>query len=52
MRIIFTGSGEFGVPTLAALLEARQEIRTGPQAHSNNHRTVRRTTFAVRDPHG
>jgi len=26
MKIIFTGSGEFGVPTLAALLEARQEI--------------------------
>ncbi len=26
MRIIFTGSGEFGVPTLAALLEAGQEI--------------------------
>jgi methionyl-tRNA formyltransferase len=28
MRIIFTGSGEFGVPTLAALLEAPQEIVT------------------------
>jgi methionyl-tRNA formyltransferase len=26
MQIIFTGSGEFGVPTLAALLEAGQEI--------------------------
>jgi methionyl-tRNA formyltransferase len=26
MRIIFTGSGEFGVPTLAGLLEAGQEV--------------------------
>jgi methionyl-tRNA formyltransferase len=26
MRIIFTGSGEFGLPTLARLLEASQEI--------------------------
>ena len=26
MRIIFTGSGEFGIPTLAALLEAGHEI--------------------------
>ncbi|HEY1921822.1 MAG TPA: methionyl-tRNA formyltransferase [Tepidisphaeraceae bacterium] len=26
MRIIFTGSGEFGIPTLAGLLEAGQEI--------------------------
>jgi methionyl-tRNA formyltransferase len=26
MRLIFAGSGEFGVPTLAALLEARHEI--------------------------
>jgi len=26
MRIIFTGSGEFGIPTLAALLDARHQV--------------------------
>ncbi|MGD0461740.1 MAG: methionyl-tRNA formyltransferase [Tepidisphaeraceae bacterium] len=49
MRIIFTGSGQFGVPTLAALLEARQEIvavRSQPDRPAGRGRKLTPTAIA------
>ena len=49
MRIIFAGNGEFGVPTLGALLEAGQEIvavYTQPQRWAGRGRTLTPTPIA------
>ncbi|MGD0137675.1 MAG: methionyl-tRNA formyltransferase [Tepidisphaeraceae bacterium] len=49
MRIIFAGSGEFGVPTLQALLEAGQEIvavYTQPERWAGRGRTLTPTPIA------
>jgi methionyl-tRNA formyltransferase len=49
MRIIFTGSGEFGLPTLAALLEAGHEIPviyTQPDRPAGRGRKITATAIA------
>jgi len=49
MRIIFTGSGEFGIPTLTALVEARHEIAavcTRPDRPAGRGRKLTSTVIA------
>src|SRR4051812_17248319 len=49
LRIIFAGSGEFGVPTLSALLNAHQEVVqviTQPDRPAGRGRTLTPTPIA------